>query len=190
MARRRSRQATEEALLDATISLVAEVGANGFTLSDVANRAGVNRALIYHYFEERETLIERATERALQRTMEGRSGDALLKPPQLLETFKRDAMLDRFFLRFLTPSPWSPAIRERFGQVLRLTERLKAEQRVDFDSEMAFMITALATIAWRCAREQYAELLGVPVDEADRRFIDALTGAALQDFWSLIDAQG
>lgn len=179
MARRRSREATEDAILGATISLVADHGADGFTLSDVAERAGVNRALIYHYFEDRDRLLNRAMERAVERSREGRPAVGLLTTAQVLETFARDPEMDRFFLRFLTSGMWPPAIVERFTSVIEEAERLKARRGFDFDVTMAVATTALAVMAWRCAREQCAAALGILLTEADRRFLEVLTGDAI-----------
>lgn len=54
----------EEALLRAAIDLYAERGPGNVTTRDIAERAGVNQGLIYHYFPSREVLIERAIEAA------------------------------------------------------------------------------------------------------------------------------
>ena len=54
----------EEALLRAAIDLYVERGPGNVTTRDIADRAGVNQGLIYHYYPSREALISRAIETA------------------------------------------------------------------------------------------------------------------------------
>lgn len=54
----------EEALVRSAIDLYAERGPGNVTTRDIADRAGVNQGLIYHYFPSREGLIARAIEAA------------------------------------------------------------------------------------------------------------------------------
>ena len=54
----------EQALVRAAIDLYAERGPGDVTTRDIADRAGVNQGLIYHYFPSREALIARAIEAA------------------------------------------------------------------------------------------------------------------------------
>ena len=63
----RGRVATCNAILGATSELIAERGVDGFALTEVARRAGVNRALIYHYFQDRENLVTKAIEHVISR---------------------------------------------------------------------------------------------------------------------------
>jgi AcrR family transcriptional regulator len=49
-------------ILDATITLVAEVGLDGLTLDAIADRAGVGRPTIYRRWPSKESLLEAAIE--------------------------------------------------------------------------------------------------------------------------------
>jgi AcrR family transcriptional regulator len=49
--------ASTQTLLDATIGLIAERGVDGFSIADVADRAGVSRGLPTHHFETRDGLL-------------------------------------------------------------------------------------------------------------------------------------
>ncbi|MCA8883549.1 MAG: TetR/AcrR family transcriptional regulator [Rhodobacteraceae bacterium] len=49
-----------QALVDAALSLIAERGPTGFTLSEAAKAAGVTPAAVYRHFEGREDLIAEA----------------------------------------------------------------------------------------------------------------------------------
>jgi len=46
------------AILDAAVVIFAEQGPNGATIRDVGRKAGVNSALIYYYFENKQKLFE------------------------------------------------------------------------------------------------------------------------------------
>jgi AcrR family transcriptional regulator len=56
-------RATREALLDATIELLSEVGWPGTTVVAVAARAGVSRGAAQHHFATRDELVRAAVER-------------------------------------------------------------------------------------------------------------------------------
>ena len=57
VSRRRNTEATHVALLKAARNLMAENGPDGFTVSEIAQRAGVNRTTAYQHFRTREDLI-------------------------------------------------------------------------------------------------------------------------------------
>lgn len=50
--RRRDREATIRGIREAAVSVLAEVGVHGFTVQVVANRANVDKKLIYYYFQD------------------------------------------------------------------------------------------------------------------------------------------
>src|ERR1700760_961707 len=47
----------KQTLLDATIALIAEVGTHGFTLREVARRAGVSHNAPYRHYRDRDELL-------------------------------------------------------------------------------------------------------------------------------------
>ncbi|MGH1488281.1 MAG: TetR/AcrR family transcriptional regulator [Acidimicrobiales bacterium] len=59
----RGRSAVEEALIEAAADLLAEMGPTRVSLRDIANRAGVNKGQIHHYFGGKQPLIEAAFRR-------------------------------------------------------------------------------------------------------------------------------
>jgi TetR/AcrR family transcriptional regulator len=68
MSRKDSSQ--RERILDAATAVFAEQGLNGATIRTVGRQAGVNSALIYYYFEDKETLFGEAVRRVLSGLLE------------------------------------------------------------------------------------------------------------------------
>ena len=58
---RRDREQTRELILEVAGKLLAKVGPEGLSLSQVAQLAGVNRGTAYHHFQTREQLLKEAT---------------------------------------------------------------------------------------------------------------------------------
>lgn len=58
------REATRDALLSAAVALIADGGIEAATLADVAERAGVTKGALVHHFDNKETLLDAALERA------------------------------------------------------------------------------------------------------------------------------
>jgi AcrR family transcriptional regulator len=58
-----------EALLAATVHVVARKGLRGLTFRAVAEQAGVNNTLVVHHFGKRDALIEAALEWSVQRSI-------------------------------------------------------------------------------------------------------------------------
>lgn len=61
------RAAVREAILDATVALVAERGLRGVTMGDIAARAGIGRATLYKYFGDAEAILRAWHEREIGR---------------------------------------------------------------------------------------------------------------------------
>lgn len=56
--RRHQAQVRRQELIDAALHLFAEKGYDGASIRDIARRAGVTEALVYHYFRSKEHLFE------------------------------------------------------------------------------------------------------------------------------------
>ncbi|MEX0786174.1 MAG: helix-turn-helix domain-containing protein [Dehalococcoidia bacterium] len=185
MGRSPSRQArkgeqTRAAILDATSSLIAERGVDAFTISEVALRGKVNRALIYHYFKDRDNLVVNALDRIIQQSEDAQgelgAGDAVeanvrlhIRHPEIARVFFQLLLNNRPLLR----------IGERIQRTIQALSDFKRASAVDeeADPEMAFVIFLLAQTAWPFSRNEMARLLGVSVEEADERFISAIRWA-------------
>ncbi|MCK9543251.1 MAG: TetR/AcrR family transcriptional regulator [Novosphingobium sp.] len=64
------RQESERRLLAAAVKLIAEKGANGFTLAEIGREAGYSRSLPGHYFETKEQLLARVVEHITQESLD------------------------------------------------------------------------------------------------------------------------
>jgi AcrR family transcriptional regulator len=73
--RRRDPGATKTAILEATVECLAAAGPEGITLSDVAEKANVNRSTAYEYFKTRENLINQTREWASDKLFRAVFGD-------------------------------------------------------------------------------------------------------------------
>lgn len=79
----RGRTAVETALIEAAADLLAEVGPARVSVRDIADRAGVNKGQIHHYFGGKQGLIEAAFRHVATEHFENareRSGDRLPVP--------------------------------------------------------------------------------------------------------------
>jgi AcrR family transcriptional regulator len=116
-ARPRNAAATRGALLEAARELFAAGGFERTTVRAVADRAGVNQALLFRYFGNKEALFaEAVTERALEPLEQG--------PPETLLERIVTAMLDdepgsAMFFAVLRSEPAADAVREQVGGAYR-----------------------------------------------------------------------
>jgi len=125
-----------EALLEAAVDLIAEVGPRGFTLRAVARRAGVSHNAPYRHFRDRDALLAAVAAqgfRELTRAMLDASEGQATAPDRL----KRAGLAyvgfalrrpEHFTVMFDAPIPkvddpeWKAAADEAFGTLLGLIE--------------------------------------------------------------------
>lgn len=74
--RRRRSAPTQEAILDATIEVLAEVGYQDLSIERVALRAGVGKATIYRWWDAKSALVVEALQSRLPLAEPTRTGDA------------------------------------------------------------------------------------------------------------------
>lgn len=90
-----NRQATEAALEDAALTLLRRDGVlAGVNLREVADAAGVNRGLVYHYYGSRGKLLRAALARHGQRNLKRLRALADLPGPQRWRRFLRTILRD------------------------------------------------------------------------------------------------
>lgn len=107
------------ALLSASLAVLAEVGADGFTLREVARRAGVNHRAVYRHFEDKRALLAAIAEegyRALASEIEA----ALLELPEARIEERLVKLCERY-VRFARNEPSRYQV--MFGPRLNVDER-------------------------------------------------------------------
>jgi AcrR family transcriptional regulator len=137
----RKREATCNAILDAASQLIAEKGVDGFTMSDVAERGNVNRALIYHYYHDRDNLIFETIRHIVRRydnVSPAGGGDAL---EQSIRMHIEHPEIARFFFHLLLTGKPLPRLSRRLLNTIIELERQKAEHAPNsrFDPAMGVM---------------------------------------------------
>jgi AcrR family transcriptional regulator len=169
----RKREATCNAILDATSQLIAEKGVDGFSMSDVAVRGKVNRALIYHYYHNRDNLIFETIRYIANRYDEIRSARGEDSLDQNIRLHIEHPEIARFFFHLMLTGKPLPKLSRRITSAIEELEQLKvaAAPESSFDPTFAVITAWLVQLAWACGREEIARLLDLPVEEADRRFI-------------------
>lgn len=170
------REATCNAILDATTELIAEKGIEGFTISEVARRGDVNRALIYHYYQNRDNLVTHAIDRLMSRfdTPETQlSGDAVARSARM---YIEHPEIGRFVFQLLLSGRPLLRVGERFTNTIAHVELLQRQLAPDSDEDPTFglVMLGLAQLSWSIARKELASVLGLTVEEADNRFVEEL----------------
>ena len=182
----RRREVTQNAILEATSALIAEKGVDGFTLSEVAKRGRINRALIYHYFTTRENLVFQAIRHIVNRyddTQPHGGPDAAARSAQM---HIEHPEIGRFFFQLLLTNRPMPPLSRRMISAIANLERLKAQAPdAQFDPPISVVTGWLAQLSWSFARVELARLLGMSVEEADERFIAEMRRIGNQNMQAL-----
>jgi AcrR family transcriptional regulator len=173
---RRSREETCEKILKATLDLISETGLEGFTISDVARRAAVNRALIYHYYNNRVDLVTSAIDSlmTLFDTPETLlSGDAVARSARMYISHPE---IGRLIFQLLLSGRPLERLGQRFANTLKHVEVMKQQQAPDSvgDAKFGMVTLGLAQLSWSFSRDQLASILGMSVEAADDRFVEEL----------------
>jgi len=188
----RKREATQHAILEAASALIAERGIDGFTLSDVAKRGAINRALIYHYFHDRDNLILEAIRHIVGRYEETRPAVGPDYAGRSIRMHIEHPEIGRFFFQLLLTGRPLPRLSRRLLTAVGDLEAIKAERAPgsSFDPLLSVISAWLAQLSWSFAREEIARLMGISVEEADERFIAQLRRASAANMQTLADNIG
>ncbi len=187
-ARTHNRQATCDAILDATAEIITEKGLDSFMISEIARRADVNRALIYHYYQDRENLITHAIDRLMERydVMETElSGDAVAR---VARNYIEHPEIGRFLFQLILSGRPLLRLGERFREQIAHVKVLLQQQFPDADADPSFTVVNLAfcCFAWSFARQEMARTLGLSVEEADDRFVEEVSRISNLSLQSLV----
>ena len=113
------------ALLEATVQILAEVGAEAFTLREAARRAGVNHRAIYRHFEDKQALLAAIAEEGYRAL--GAEMQAAVEAIELPDNAPTQQRIDRLvafaeaYLRFARREP--ARFQVMFGPRLNADER-------------------------------------------------------------------
>jgi len=176
-----SRAASEAALEQAALALLKENGAlAGLNLREVADRAGVNRGLVYHYYGSRQDLLRAALKRDLGARLaeigEGGSLDFPKRVRQLLRTLTghEDAiqLATLLLLDKDTPVTLMPLLEDWRKNIER--DRKKGRLKEGFDEEAMVMLITCLAYGFVLFRSQLARETGTPLPDLDWRIDEAL----------------
>ncbi len=175
----RKSEATRNAILDATGALIAEKGVDGFTISDVGQRAQVNRALVYHYFKNRDNLVDEAIDHIM-----GTHDpiDEYITPESVAALARKrieNPETSRIFFQMLLGERPMPVIG---GKIKYAVGRLMALQQErdpteTYDPAFGLLTLTLVQHAWPFARDAFARLMELDPETADERYVDFLRWA-------------
>jgi TetR/AcrR family transcriptional regulator len=145
--RQRDAERTRRALLDAALVEFSAKGLAGARVSEIAERAGVNRQLIAYYFDGKEGLYRALVERWL--ASEAEFAPAKLPFAELVGVYAEDASnqyeLHRLFIRESLDAPpegGSEGLGIREADVADVRRR-QAEGEIADDLDPAFLLLAL-----------------------------------------------
>ena len=162
-----SRAASEAALKQAALALLKENGAlAGLNLREVADRAGVNRGLVYDHYGSRQDLLRSALKRDLGPRLSEISEESALpftkRARQLLRTLTghEDAiqLATLLLLDKDTPVTLMPLLEEWLENVER--DRKNGYLKEEFDEEAMFMLITCLAYGFVLFRGQLARETG------------------------------
>ena len=175
--------AAREAILLAATELFAAQGFSGVTIKEIATKAGVNSALLYYYFEDKEGLY-RTVLNELVGSLSQRIGGSLASPPPTpeegvrrfvaaqAERFSSNKAFSRLVLRELfdagTVRLETPMHAVVTNALTPLMELIKAGQRsgafrADIDPRFAVISTVAQVAYFTLAQPLVADLMGHPL---------------------------
>ena len=186
----RRREATCQAILDATSELISEKGLDGFTISEIAKRGGINRSLIYHYYQNRDNLLTHAINQIMSRydTPETKlSGDAVARSARI---YIEHPEIGRCIVQLLLSGRPLLRLGERFTETLAHVEHLMRQQvpHAVGDPTFGMIVLGLSQFSWSFSRKELASVLGISVAEADDRFVEELRRVSDLGLQSILSA--
>jgi AcrR family transcriptional regulator len=159
--------ATRDAILEAAIEEFIDHGFAGVRIEHVAKRAGYNKALVYRWFKDRETLFREA----LKRRFSQRAGllDKLPQTlPEILRWWSQQTASDPNFMRMILREALeirdkepvhAEFRREYYRRQVEILKSFQMKSRVgpEFDLEMLF-IALLSVVTLTSALPQIVQL--------------------------------
>lgn len=134
---RRAHGTGRDAILRASVHVVAELGLRGMTFRAIADRAGVNNSLIAHYFGNRENLILEALEWAVDRSIEGSHlAEAVTSPEEfgteLAASLDSDVEIQAYQYEMILEARRRPELRPAIRKLYEKYESALEDSLADF----------------------------------------------------------
>jgi len=182
------RAASEAALETAALRLLQQNGVlSGLNLREVADEAGVNRGLVYHYFGSRQQLLRSA----LRRDVKQRLADVLAsgglpfnaRIRQLVRTMLGQQEAVNLSTLLLLDAQEKLPVAPLKDQWIAGFQRDIAEGKVDADMDPQALLALMTALSYGYVvfRQAVAEELNVPVTDLDYR-VDEVFGKMLSVF--------
>ncbi|MCH7699986.1 MAG: TetR/AcrR family transcriptional regulator [Chloroflexi bacterium] len=175
----RKRQVACNAILDAASQIIAEKGIDTFTISEIAKRAQINRALIYHYFQNRDNLVAEAINYMIERNQKFYDEIGTDAMESSARMFIAHPEIARFIFQLLLTGRPLLGLNDRVTDTAAALEQLLKKRHAEPPYNPAFPVIALilTQLSWAFSREEFARLLNISVEEADDHFIGYLRWA-------------
>ncbi len=182
------RAASEAALETAALRLLQQNGVlSGLNLREVADEAGVNRGLVYHYFGSRQELLRSALRRNVkQRLAEVLASGGLpfnARIRQLIRTMLGQQKAVNLSTLLLLDAQEKLPVAPLKDQWIEGFKRDIAEGKVDADTDLQALLALMTALSYGYVvfRQAVAEELNVPVTDLDYR-VDEVFGKMLSVF--------
>lgn len=176
----RKRQVACDAILNATSEVIAEQGVDAFTISEVGRRAKINRALVYHYFQDRNNLVFQTINHILNRYLPSKAPASIEAVESGIRMHIEHPEIARFFFHMILTDRSLQGVGPWLRESIEGLEKLQREagNPGGFDEKFDGVMAVLAQLSWAFSRQEIARLLGMKVEEADKRFLAQTRRAA------------
>jgi len=175
------REATERALEEAALTLLEEEGVlSGLNLQRVADLAGANRGLVYHYFGSRRDLLRQALRRTASELQTGSGAFFALPRRQRTKAFLRAMVHNDRAARLVLLLAIDGDLTFRMTGDRQATRAAHARDvasgdvAADLDPAAIDVVVASAVFSYAVRRQVFAREAGLGVKELDRRVEEVL----------------
>lgn len=175
-ARQRDAERTRQALLDAALQEFAAKGLAGARVSEIAERAGVNKQLISYYFGGKDGLYQALVERWYEQEEQIADDDIPLEDlvARYLELGFRQPELMRVFLRETLDESAASEHEPEADDLASVRRRQQAGQIADeLDPAFVLLVLQSAVASWLVFPGEVRRLMGLdPDSDAFRRHME------------------
>lgn len=193
-------------ILRAAEEIFAEKGYDGARVDEIAKRAGVNKALIYYYYESKEQILEELSKKHLQEMVD--SKEKMIRGTNLEQGLSRETVADfiestlatlsserkNFFnivlveaLKRNGDTAFFKLVNQMYDDGLARMSKLGYEVDGDKLKLLAVFFGIIPLVFFITMHEKWAEFNGINKEKAHTDFVEALTDFELNMFLKLFD---